>query len=188
MQDVEPLKRPATDDIGEQQKMYAQMHANARHQNALKQREEDNARMVGAQGQNLQHSRQIKDVQAEDKRNQEAALRTLTHERDVLRNARGIAGSSSHYPKPESVASTVRYPIVQHGRGSDRSRSPPALPIAHEEHAQASGAASHGAEMSDSETLKPFHKGQRTSHSNKAFQGRAHFVHQPFQGKAHRIV
>jgi hypothetical protein len=170
--------------------MYSQMNANARNNNRLKQREAEAARMAGAEGQNLQHTEQMR-AAAEHARSQEAALRNLTHERDVLRNARSTASSSSHFARPASPAPTVDYPIVQHGHHRaaspaptehypethasrrERSRSPPAhapaLPID-------DGMRGHGAHLEDSEPLKPYKKGQHITHSNKPFQGRGYRI------------
>ena len=191
MKNAEPAKRSAIDDIGQQQLMYSQMNANARNNKRLTQREVDAARMAGAEGQSLEHDRKMREA-AEHARSQEAAVRNLTHERDVLRNARSTASSSSHFARPASPAPTLDYPIVQHGHSRaaspaptehypvthaigrhERSRSPPAhapvLPID-------DGMRGHGAHLEDSEPLKPHKKGQHTTHTNKPFQGRGYRI------------
>ena len=117
MEDVEPIKRRAEDDIGEQQKEHAFAAAHARRNENLKQKLADSEKMAGAQGMQLQHSQQMKDAEAEQKRQHEASLRNLTHEVNVLRGhvERGRSNASAAAStRAPSAATTRLYETVRH--------------------------------------------------------------------------
>jgi hypothetical protein len=143
MKEAQPMKRSASQDIGQHQLEYNFQAANAR-RNAEKTKKLDEAEnMAGVQGMQLQHSKQLKDAAEEQQRQNAATIQNLTHHVSVLQGhiARGRSqGASAASERATSAASTRLYGTVRHhaaaptvhypahGATTDRSRSP-LLPI-----------------------------------------------------------